>query len=77
VIDSFVEVLFSNSLRVIAVAVGFGLFFGFFRNRYQHVVVVLTASAGVKFEYSNFRLFPDFLIKKTWIGNCYGSTRRP
>jgi drug/metabolite transporter (DMT)-like permease len=65
VIDSFVEVLFSNSLRVITAAVGFGLFFGFFRNRYQHVVVVLTASADIKFEYPNFRLFPDFLIKKT------------
>jgi hypothetical protein len=62
VIDSFVfvEVLFSNSLRVITVAVDFDLFFGFFRNRYQHVVVVLTASIDIKFEYSNFRLFPDF-----------------
>jgi hypothetical protein len=60
VIDSFVEVLFSNSLRVITVAVGFDLFFGSFRNRYQHVVVVLTAATDIKFEYSNFRLFPDF-----------------
>jgi hypothetical protein len=60
VIDSFVEVLFSNSLRVITVAVGFDIFFGFYRNLYQHAEVVLTASIDIKFEYSNSRLFPDF-----------------
>jgi hypothetical protein len=60
VIGSFVEVLFSNSLCVVIVAVDFDLFVEFFRNRYQHVVVVLTASIDIKFEHSNFRLFPDF-----------------
>jgi hypothetical protein len=50
---------------VVIVAVDFDLFVRFFRSRYQHVVVLLTASTDMKFEYPNFRLFPDFLIKKT------------
>jgi hypothetical protein len=49
-----------NSLCVVIVAAGFGLLGGSFQSRYQHAVVVLTASVDIKFEYSNFRLFPDF-----------------
>ena len=60
---------------MVIVAVDFDLLGDFFRNRYQHVVVVLTASTDIKFEYSNFRLFPDFDKKNAsslgpdWLGN--------
>jgi hypothetical protein len=62
VIDSLVEVLFSNSRSrsVIRADQGFGPSVHFFRNRYQRVVVLLTASGDMKFGYPNFRLFPDF-----------------
>jgi hypothetical protein len=60
VIDSLVEVLFSNGRSVIRADPDFGPFAHFFRNRCQHVVVLLTASADMKFEYPNSFLFPDF-----------------
>jgi hypothetical protein len=59
VVGSFVEVLLSNSRSVIRTDQDFDLFVHFLRNRYQHVVVLLTASIDMGFEYSNFRLFPE------------------
>jgi hypothetical protein len=59
-IDSLVEVLFSNSRNRYPCDQDFGIFVCSFRSRYQHVVVLLTASTSIKFEYPNFRLFPDF-----------------